>query len=242
MKGHLTVDGWSDKDKRHQNHILNFFPFSRQGRQRKTTYPASDETPRNVTWVSQIPTMSQLYLSSVTGSVHKTQTFGDLKLTLEKAGRKWQSSDDYNACETLALNCLCGIFSNASKRLCLANRVLTWEKLHVTNTKASAVVTELSWQNIIKNIRCVFPWQVAKDTHTYTHTYMHPHSVLCMRWLTCRDIWLVLDTLFRAAQWLNTTHNGRKKEKRESHGIKYIIIILGLGSLLMFFPLLTMGH
>lgn len=90
MKGRLTVDGWPEKDKWHQNHILNFCPFSRQGRQRKTTYPASDETPRNVTWVYQIPTMSQLYLSSVTGRVHKAERH---LVTSNWLQRKWAQID-----------------------------------------------------------------------------------------------------------------------------------------------------
>lgn len=99
------------------------------------------------------------------------KTFGDLKLTPEKAGTKWQSSADYNACETLALNCLCGIFSNASKRHCLAYCGLTWKKWHVTSAKGKCcVVTALLWQNIIRKYQvcgrgvcacACFPWQVA---------------------------------------------------------------------------------
>lgn len=170
--------------------------------------------------------MSQLYLSSVAGRVHKAETFGDLKLTPGKAGAKWQSRTDYNACETLALTCLCSIFSNAFERHCLAYCGLTWKKLYVTSAKATAVLLQRYYGKIFsENIRCVdvecahVPaflgrWHSLEDTHKYTRA--PTHSVLCMRWLTCRDIWLVLDTLFGAAQWLNTTHNGRKKEKEKA--------------------------
>lgn len=125
----------------------------------------------------------------------KAKTFGDLKLTPEKAGTKWQSSSDYNACETLALNCLCGIFSNASKRHCLAYCGQIWKKLRDKLKTANAVLLQrYCGKSIIRKYqvcgrggheRVCFLWQVAFScghTHTNTHTHCPLHEMTHMPW------------------------------------------------------------
>lgn len=86
MKERLAGDRWTDKDKWHQNHILNAVPFSHQGWQRKTTYPASDET--NVAGEPQIPAMSQLYLAGFA----KPRRFVTSTWHHMSAGTKWRSA------------------------------------------------------------------------------------------------------------------------------------------------------
>lgn len=146
--------------------------------------------------------MTQLYLYSATGSVHEAKTFGNLRLTLEKAVMQCRFRSDSKACDTLALNC--GIFSKRP-----------WKTLQRNVMWPSQTQNNVVFQTCnVKNIRkCMCVLFLAGGVLLRTHTHTCTHCVLCMGWLTCRDIWLVLHTLFGAAQWVNTTHNGRKKKK-----------------------------
>ena len=171
--------------------------------------------------------MSQLSLPSVIGGVDLAKTFCDLRLTLEKARQKMTVRLWLPRLWDISLKLSLWYFlSNASKRHRLATGDLTWNDM-----RHSAVLLQRHYGKILTaNIRCVHTeymhvpaflgwWHCPEGrthTHAGTHTHTHTHSVLCMRWLTCRDIWLVLETLFGAARWLQTTHNRRKKEKEKA--------------------------
>lgn len=152
--------------------------------------------------------MTQLHISSINSAVHEARKFDDLGLTAEKNKHETTVHFWWQCWPSLALDWHCDHFS--PKRDSVLKLGPCLRKLHVTKTKANTLELLFGQKYYLEitlcvDVGCVFLGRWLPLVHEMTH----------MLTVTSSYCW----TVFGAAQWIKTAHNGRKRKKRRRWNI-----------------------